>query len=117
MIKKLSLTRLHTRLGAESPRSSPLTKPLPTPHRHTSSTTQQSPTVHKTAKSETTPSSVGKNPSSAKTKTVAQLDEELRLRLEQMSGGQAGVEYENGVAAGLKTEVKRNMFRVINMPR
>jgi guanyl-specific ribonuclease Sa len=53
----------------------------------------------------------------AKAKTVAELDEEMRQKLEAMSGGQAGVEYENGVAAGLKSEVKRNMFRVINMPR
>ncbi|CAH0003023.1 unnamed protein product [Clonostachys byssicola] len=48
-------------------------------------------------------------------KTIAQLDEELRLRLEGMSGdgGAAGVEYENGRAEGLKSEVKRNMFRII----
>ncbi|VUC37810.1 unnamed protein product [Clonostachys rosea] len=48
-------------------------------------------------------------------KTIAQLDEELRLRLEDMSGdgGAAGVEYENGRAEGLKSEVKRNMFRII----
>lgn len=46
---------------------------------------------------------------------MAQLDEELRLRLEGMSGdgGAAGVEYENGRAEGLKSEVKRNMFRII----
>ncbi|CAH0058771.1 unnamed protein product [Clonostachys solani] len=48
-------------------------------------------------------------------KTMAELDEELRLRLEGMSGdgGAAGVEYENGRAEGLKSEVKRNMFRII----
>ena len=117
MIKNSYLIQLRTRLGAASPRPSPLTKILTTPHRHTSSITQQSPIVHTTAKSETTPSTAGKNSSSVKAKTVAQLDEELRLKLEQMSGGPAGVEYENGVAAGLKSEVKRNMFRVINMPR
>jgi hypothetical protein len=46
---------------------------------------------------------------------MAQLDEEMRAKMEDMSGegGAAGVEYENGVAQGLKKEVKRNMFRVI----
>lgn len=48
---------------------------------------------------------------------MAQMDAELRSRLEAMSGdgGAAGVEYENGRAEGLRSEVKRNMFRVINM--
>lgn len=48
-------------------------------------------------------------------KTVAQLDEELRSRLEDKSGegGVAGIEYEGGRAEGLKSDVKRNMFRVI----
>ncbi|CAG9947440.1 unnamed protein product [Clonostachys rosea f. rosea IK726] len=45
-------------------------------------------------------------------KTMAQLDEELRLRMSG-DGGAAGVEYENGRAEGLKSEVKRNMFRII----
>lgn len=48
-------------------------------------------------------------------KTMAELDEELRLKLEGMSGdgGSAGVEYEGGKAEGLKRGVKSNMFRVI----
>ncbi|KAF9881477.1 hypothetical protein CkaCkLH20_00623 [Colletotrichum karsti] len=48
-------------------------------------------------------------------KTMKELDEELRLKLEGMSGegGAAGVEYENGKAEGLKRGVKSNMFRVI----
>lgn len=51
----------------------------------------------------------------AKKKTVAEKDEELRLKLEGMSGGggSAGVEYEGGKAEGLKRGVKSNMFRVI----
>ncbi|KAL1877477.1 hypothetical protein Daus18300_002464 [Diaporthe australafricana] len=51
----------------------------------------------------------------AKKKTVAEMDEELRLKLEGMSGGggSAGIEYENGKAEGLKRGVKSNMFRVI----
>lgn len=48
-------------------------------------------------------------------KTTAELDQELREKLEGMSGdgGGAGVEYENGRAEGLKRGVKSNMFRVI----
>lgn len=51
----------------------------------------------------------------AKKKTIAELDEELKLKMESMSGGggSAGVEYENGKAEGLKRGVKDNMFRVI----
>lgn len=43
------------------------------------------------------------------------MDEELRLKLEGMSGGggSAGIEYEGGKAEGLKRGVKSNMFRVI----
>ncbi|KAJ9161781.1 hypothetical protein NKR19_g1946 [Coniochaeta hoffmannii] len=48
-------------------------------------------------------------------KTMAELDEELRLKLEGISGdgGASGVEYENGKAQGLRRNVKANMFRVI----
>ncbi|CAG7563409.1 unnamed protein product [Fusarium equiseti] len=48
-------------------------------------------------------------------KTMAQLDQELREKLEGLSGegGGAGVEYEGGKAEGLKRGVKSNMFRVI----
>ena len=48
-------------------------------------------------------------------KTMAELDEELRLKLEGVSGegGTAGVEYEAGKAVGLKRGVKENMFRII----
>lgn len=53
--------------------------------------------------------------SAAKKKTVAEQDEELRLKLEGMSGdgGASGIEYEGGKAEGLKRGVKSNMFRVI----
>lgn len=46
---------------------------------------------------------------------MAELDEELRLKLEGISGegGSAGVEYEGGKAEGLKRGVKENMFRII----
>lgn len=46
-------------------------------------------------------------------KTIAERDEELREKLEKLSGGGAGVEYENGKPVGLKRGVKDNMFRVI----
>lgn len=53
--------------------------------------------------------------SKAPKKTSAQLDQELREKLEMLSGGggSAGVEYEDGKAEGLKRGVKSNMFRVI----
>ena len=46
---------------------------------------------------------------------MAERDEELRLKLEGVSGdgGSSGVEYEGGKAEGLKRGVKENMFRVI----
>ncbi|KAH7140054.1 hypothetical protein B0J13DRAFT_558839 [Dactylonectria estremocensis] len=48
-------------------------------------------------------------------KTSTELDEELREKLEMISGegGGAGVEFEDGKAVGLKRGVKSNMFRVI----
>lgn len=54
-------------------------------------------------------------PKPPRKKTMAELDEELRLKLDGLSGdgGSAGVEYENGKAEGLKRGVKSNMFRVI----
>jgi len=53
--------------------------------------------------------------SAPKKKTQAELDEELRLKLEGISGegGSAGIEYEGGKSVGLKRGVKENMFRVI----
>lgn len=53
--------------------------------------------------------------STKKPKTILEQDEELRLKLEGISGegGGAGVEYEGGKAVGLKRGVRENMFRVI----
>lgn len=50
-----------------------------------------------------------------KRKTQAELDDELKLKLEGISGegGGAGIEYEGGKAVGLKRGVRENMFRVI----
>lgn len=53
--------------------------------------------------------------SKLRTKTMAELDEELKLKLEGISGegGAAGLEYENGKAVAMKRSVKNNMFRLI----
>jgi hypothetical protein len=50
-----------------------------------------------------------------KNKTMAELDEELRLKLEGMDkeGGEAGLELEDGKPAAMKRGVRENMFRVI----
>lgn len=52
-------------------------------------------------------------PVTEKKKTIAQLDEELRLKMDGRTGGDAAVEFENGKPVGLKRGVKDNMFRVI----
>ena len=48
-------------------------------------------------------------------KTVAEEDEELRLKLEGISGegGEAGLELEGGKAVAMKRGVRENMFRLI----
>ncbi len=48
-------------------------------------------------------------------KSVAQEDEELRRRLEDMSGegGASGIEYEDGKPQTMKRSVRNNMFRYI----
>ncbi|KAK2054636.1 hypothetical protein LY76DRAFT_619132 [Colletotrichum caudatum] len=79
-------------------------------------TTQSSPAKTENTQNATySAATVQNNKQKEKKKTMAELDEELRLKLEGMSGegGAAGVEYENGRAEGLKRGVKSNMFRVI----
>jgi hypothetical protein len=53
--------------------------------------------------------------SKTQTKTQAQQDEELRLKLEGISGegGEAGLELENGKPVAMKRGVRENMFRLI----
>ncbi len=48
-------------------------------------------------------------------KTMAELDEELRQKLEGMSGegGAAGIELEDGKPVAMKRGVRENMFRLI----
>lgn len=47
--------------------------------------------------------------------TMAQLDEELRQKLEGISGegAAAGIELENGKPVAMKRGVRENMFRLI----
>jgi hypothetical protein len=60
-------------------------------------------------------SAVPEAESTPKKKTMTELDEELKLKLEGISGegGVSGLEYENGKAAAMKRSVKNNMFRLI----
>ncbi|KAK3174550.1 hypothetical protein OEA41_001796 [Lepraria neglecta] len=53
--------------------------------------------------------------SKKKRKTQAELDEELRQKLEGIAGdgGEAGMELENGQPVSMKRGVKENMFRYI----
>ena len=46
---------------------------------------------------------------------MAELDEEMRLKLEGISGegGEAGRELEDGQPVAMKRSVKNNMFRLI----
>ena len=46
---------------------------------------------------------------------MAELDEELKLKLEGRSGegGASGLEYEDGKASAMKRGVRNNMFRLI----
>merc|ERR1712187_1075213 len=51
----------------------------------------------------------------SKAKSVSQSDEELREKLERMSGGggASGIEYEDGQPSTMKRSVRNNMFRYI----
>ena len=51
----------------------------------------------------------------SKKPSTADLDEELRKRMDGLSGdgGEAGVEYEDGKPVAMKRSVKNNMFRYI----
>ncbi|KAH6613729.1 hypothetical protein B0J18DRAFT_63158 [Chaetomium sp. MPI-SDFR-AT-0129] len=50
-----------------------------------------------------------------KKKTLQEMDEELRLKMEGLAGdgGASGVEYENGKPVAMKRSVKENLFRYI----
>ncbi|PWY89034.1 hypothetical protein BO70DRAFT_159357 [Aspergillus heteromorphus CBS 117.55] len=65
------------------------------------------------SESKTPPTPISSKQDSAK--SVTQADQELRERMEQMSGdgGAAGIEYEDGKPAAMKRSVRNNMFRYI----
>lgn len=107
------MIRIHSLAARERSIPSQLQKLVasPTPgHPRRASSTKASPPSEETNKDER---QTEKKPTTRK--TTAQLDEELRLKMEGISGdgGAAGVEYEDGKAEGLKRGVKSNMFRVI----
>lgn len=62
-----------------------------------------------------TPSNAEVKSGKEKKKTMAELDEELRAKLEGRSGegGAAGLELEDGKPVAMKRGVKQNMFRLI----
>ncbi|KAH7230491.1 uncharacterized protein BKA55DRAFT_545193 [Fusarium redolens] len=92
----------HSIAPRASPNAADASKPQPTSQ-------AQSRTIDESSKEASTTKMAPRK------KTSAELDQELREKLEGMSGdgGGAGVEYENGRAEGLKRGVKSNMFRVI----
>lgn len=61
------------------------------------------------------PQEVQPQQQSTKAKSVGQSDEELREKLERMSGegGASGIEYEDGQPNTMKRSVRNNMFRYI----
>ncbi|KAG9530403.1 hypothetical protein KCU93_g2690, partial [Aureobasidium melanogenum] len=84
-----------TRLASSNPKSA--SSPKDTQNSQKSSTPQSEPDQPK------------------KHKTLAELDEELRQKMAGHAGdgGDAGVEYEDGVPVSMKRSVKNNMFRYI----
>jgi hypothetical protein len=50
-----------------------------------------------------------------KKKTQAELDKELELKMQGLSGdgGESGVEFEDGQPVSMKRSVRNNMFRYI----
>ncbi|KAF2691217.1 hypothetical protein K458DRAFT_382788 [Lentithecium fluviatile CBS 122367] len=75
--------------------------------------------AHVTQNSQDEPSTASAKPSEEqqrkKKKTQAELDKELQLKMQGLSGdgGESGVEYEDGQPVSMKRSVKNNMFRYI----
>lgn len=102
-------------LRAAAPRRSTHTTSTRALSNTTKSEPQSQPTSHTQSKQQESTTKDTTKMAPHKKKTMAQLDQELREKLEGLSGegGGAGVEYEGGKAEGLKRGVKSNMFRVI----
>ncbi|KAF2813376.1 uncharacterized protein BDZ99DRAFT_460629 [Mytilinidion resinicola] len=60
-------------------------------------------------------SEAASNASKKAKKTQAELDEELRLKMQGIAGdgGEAGIELEDGQPVSMKRSVRDNMFRYI----
>ncbi|KAI9705471.1 MAG: hypothetical protein M1836_006226 [Candelina mexicana] len=90
---------------------------LPQPRRVPSICRQSSNQSEKPENPKTTPKPEESNNdiSKRREKTMAELDEELRQKLEGASGegGAAGLELEDGKPVSMKRGVKNNMFRYI----
>jgi len=103
--------RLQLRNGTRLPQS----QIVRTFHASTSRASQNnsSDTKHGQKSSDQTPESDSKP--AKKKKTLAEIDEEMRLAMEGHSGdgGLAGAELEGGKAVSMKRGVKDNMFRYI----
>jgi hypothetical protein len=80
----------------------------------TSNSAQSAPSQTKAETNEPKRVENQEKPAPAK-KTMAQLDEELRLKMSGLAGdgGEAGVELEGGQPVSMKRSVRENMFRYI----
>lgn len=87
-------------------------RPLSTTTTHQSTTTNTNITTEGDGKPSSSSGAVVVN---KKPKTVQEADEELRQKLEAISGegGEAGLELEGGKPVAMKRGVRENMFRVI----
>lgn len=86
--------------------------------RSVSSATTLTPDQNKTLKKAKDPDNSGIDPKETGLKlkkTMAQVDEELRLAMEGRAGdgGESGMELEDGKPVSMKRGVKENMFRYI----
>ncbi|KAL8906990.1 MAG: hypothetical protein Q9207_001676 [Kuettlingeria erythrocarpa] len=79
-----------------------------------STTTDKTPVPDKQAENTAAESKAAES-TKPKKETMAELDEELRMKMEGKSGegGEAGLELEDGRPAAMKRGVRNNMFRLI----
>lgn len=109
-----SLLRHHTRLQFHSfiPQAWYHSKPSPSAENNSADQTDSKNENDGKVKAK----NFGENPDNeSNQKTVAQTDEELREKLEAMSGegGAAGLELEDGKPVAMKRSVRNNIFRLI----
>ena len=84
-------------------------------HSRYASTTSSTKNQHSTTLDQTKDEHVNSKIEQTPKKTMAEQDEELRRKLEGISGdgGEAGLELENGQPVAMKRSVRENMFRLI----